>query len=54
MPHTNTAKIYLDGILDLGTAHLLAPYDEPPDPNYPSGFEYFDQEIMDAYAIALD
>ena len=52
--HTNTAKIYLDGILDLGTAHLLAPYDEPPDPNFPSGFEYFDQQTLDAYAIALD
>ena len=52
--HTNTAKIYLDGILDLGTAHLLAPYDEPPDPNFPSGFAYFDQQTLDAYAIAVD
>jgi predicted amidohydrolase YtcJ len=37
----DTAKVYVDGILDLGTALLLGPYDVPLDDKYPSGFSYF-------------
>ncbi len=50
----NTVKVYLDGILDLGTAALVAPYDNPPDPAWPSGFRYFEQPALDSYAAALD
>jgi predicted amidohydrolase YtcJ len=49
----NTAKIYIDGILDLGTALLLEPYDEPIDSNYPSGFAYFKTEQLNDYVEQL-
>lgn len=50
----NTAKIYIDGILDLGTAALLEPYDEPVDPNFKSGFEYFESGQLNRYVAALN
>jgi hypothetical protein len=37
----DTVKIYLDGILSLGTATVVQPYDTPPDALSPSGFPYF-------------
>ncbi|MEZ5342921.1 MAG: amidohydrolase family protein [Acidimicrobiales bacterium] len=49
----DTAKIYIDGILDLGTALLLEPYDEPLDANYPSGFSYFQPEQLRTYVNEL-
>lgn len=49
----DTAKLYADGILDLGTASLLEPYDEPPDPELPSGFAYFEPEELADYAQEL-
>lgn len=49
----DTAKVYVDGILDLGTADLLAPYDSPPDPTYPSGFTYFTDAQLRDYTARL-
>lgn len=49
----NTAKVYVDGILDLGTASLLSPYDVPPDPRFPSGFTYFSDEQLREYTARL-
>ena len=49
----DTAKIYIDGILDLGTAALLAPYNLPIDPHYPSGFHYFTEDQLQAYVSRL-
>ncbi|XBB69269.1 amidohydrolase [Nocardioides sp. WV_118_6] len=49
----DTAKIYVDGILDLGTAQLLAPYDDPPDPRFPRGFGYFAEEQLTSYVARL-
>ena len=49
----NTVKIYIDGILDLGTAAMLAPYDDPPDPDLPNGFAYFQPEQLDDYVNRL-
>lgn len=49
----NSAKIYIDGILDLGTALLLKPYDDPVDPNYPSGFAYFKPDQLNDYVEQL-
>lgn len=49
----NTAKIYVDGILDLGTAAMLAPYDTPPDPKYPNGLFYFQPDQLRSSASAL-
>lgn len=49
----NTAKIYIDGILDLGTALLLQPYNDPIDINYPSGFAYFEKEQLNEYVYEL-
>lgn len=49
----DTAKIYIDGILDLGTASLIEPYDQPLDPSYPTGFSYFTQEQLDVYVNRL-
>ncbi len=49
----NTAKIYVDGILDLGTAALLEPYDRPVDVKYPKGFFYFEQARLNRYARDL-
>lgn len=49
----DTAKIYIDGILDLGTAALLEPYDVPIDPLYPSGFSYFAPEQLQTYVSEL-
>jgi len=49
----DTAKIYVDGILDLGTASLLDPYDEPLDPLYPSGFSYFGAGQLRTYVSEL-
>ena len=56
-PHSllryNTVKIYIDGILDLGTAALLKPYELPPDKAYPSGFYYFKRAQLETYVSAL-
>ncbi len=49
----DTAKIYIDGILDLGTASLLEPYDVPLDPLYPSGFNYFRSDQLQTYVSEL-
>lgn len=49
----NTVKIYIDGILSLGTARVLAPYAPPIDPAYPNGFAYFDAPRLHAYVAAL-
>ncbi|OED39654.1 hypothetical protein AB833_14765 [Chromatiales bacterium (ex Bugula neritina AB1)] len=49
----DTAKIYLDGILDLGTAAMISPYHLPVDENYPSGFNYFQTEKLHQYVQAL-
>lgn len=49
----NTAKIYIDGILDLGTALMIEPYDYPIDANYPNGFRYFERETLKRYVQDL-
>ncbi len=49
----DTAKVYIDGILDLGTALLLDPYDVAIDAHYPSGFAYFTDEQLATYVAAL-
>lgn len=49
----DTAKIYIDGILDLGTALMLDPYDVPLDADYPSGFSYFTNEQLLDYVDEL-
>jgi predicted amidohydrolase YtcJ len=49
----NSAKIYIDGILDLGTALLLKPYNDPVDSNYPSGFSYFKTKQLNDYVEQL-
>jgi predicted amidohydrolase YtcJ len=49
----DTAKVYVDGILDLSTASLVDPYDVPPDPLYPSGFRYFADDQLDSYVSEL-
>ncbi len=49
----DTAKIYVDGILDLGTASMLEPYDNPPDPLLPQGFNYFTREQLLKYVNDL-
>ncbi len=52
----NQAKIYIDGILDFGTSALLDPYLEkasPPSPS-PSGFVYFEQDVLQEYVRVLD
>lgn len=42
----NTIKVYLDGILDLGTALLVEPYAAAPNASYPRGFAYFEQDAL--------
>ncbi|MEM1246005.1 MAG: amidohydrolase family protein [Acidobacteriota bacterium] len=49
----DTIKIYVDGILDLGTAALLEPYTVPPDERFSNGFRYFEHEQLKAYVSAL-
>ncbi len=49
----NAAKIYVDGILDLGTAWLIEPYDDPVNDEYPSGFAYFEPDQLDRYVAEL-
>ena len=49
----DTAKIYVDGILDLGTASLVEPYDSPVDPLLPSGFSYFRPDQLRRYVSEL-
>ncbi|MGH1491822.1 MAG: amidohydrolase [Acidimicrobiales bacterium] len=49
----DTAKVYIDGILDLGTASLIEPYDRPIDDNYPSGFNYFTSDQLTTYVNEL-
>ena len=49
----NTVKIYVDGILDLGTAAMLAPYDNPPDPTRPNGFFYFQRDQLNDFVNRL-
>jgi len=53
MVRFDTAKVYIDGILDLGTASLTEPYDVPLDPTYPRGFNYFTQDQLGAYINGL-
>lgn len=49
-------KIYIDGILSLGTGALYAPYTKSPDIviGYPSGFEYFEADQLTTVATRLD
>ncbi|MFT6396122.1 MAG: putative amidohydrolase YtcJ [Bradymonadia bacterium] len=47
-----TAKIYADGILDLGSALLVDPYDSAPGP-YERGFPYFQTDALNQYVNAL-
>lgn len=49
----DTAKVYVDGILDLGTASLIDPYQVPVDANYPNGFNYFTAEQLVTYVDEL-
>ncbi|KAI0559220.1 Amidohydrolase [Gracilaria domingensis] len=49
----NTAKIYVDGILDLGTALLLQEYDYPLNEMYPKGFPYFRDSVLKNYVQEL-
>jgi predicted amidohydrolase YtcJ len=49
----DTVKIYVDGILDLGTAAMLDPYVDPPDPEYPNGFFYFGAAELQRYVTEL-
>ena len=49
----DTAKIYVDGILDLGTAAMIEPYDVPIDSRFPSGFFYFDPSQLQTYVSEL-
>jgi predicted amidohydrolase YtcJ len=49
----DTVKIYIDGILDLGTASMVDPYDKPVDPKYPNGFRYFTTEELQQYMNEL-
>ncbi len=49
----DTAKVYVDGILDLGTAWMLDPYDVPIDGNFPSGFTYFTADQLISYVAEL-
>jgi predicted amidohydrolase YtcJ len=49
----DTVKIYIDGILDLGTAAMIEPYDKPIDPTYPNGFRYFKTEELQQYVNEL-
>lgn len=49
----DTAKVYVDGILDLGTAWLVDPYDVAIDDNYPSGFTYFRGDQLRTYVNEL-
>ncbi len=50
---SDTAKIYIDGILDLGTAALLQPYDLPLDSHYRRGFNYFADNQLHEYVDRL-
>lgn len=49
----DTAKVYVDGILDLGTASMVDPYDAPLDANHPNGFTYFTDEQLRRYVAEL-
>ncbi|MBL4697317.1 MAG: amidohydrolase [Phycisphaerales bacterium] len=49
----NTAKMYTDGIFDYGTAAMIAPYNTAPNPDWPSGFPYFEQATLEALSVAL-
>jgi len=49
----NTVKIYIDGILDLGTAAMIEPYDVAPDDGYPNGFFYFQTDQLQTYVSEL-
>ncbi len=49
----DTAKIYIDGILDLGTAALLQRYDLPLDASYRRGFNYFAANQLHEYVDRL-
>ncbi len=49
----NTIKIYMDGILSLGTATLLEPYDDSPQPDLPTGFPYFEAAALERYTRAF-
>ncbi len=49
----DTAKIYIDGIIDLGTASLIEPYDYAIEPDYPRGFNYFEPDQLAMYVNEL-
>ena len=49
----DTVKIYMDGILSLGTALLVDPYVDPVDPEQPKGFAYFEADALERDARAL-
>lgn len=49
-----TVKIYVDGVLSLGSALLLDGYAKPaPNEEYPKGFAYFEDEVLEAYCREL-
>ncbi len=48
-----TAKVYVDGILDLQTAAVTDGYRDPIDPDRPGGFEYFRPDQLQTYAQEL-
>ncbi len=52
----NQAKVYVDGILDLGTSALLKPYLKAPSPPSPDplGFEYFRPGELHDYVRQLE
>lgn len=49
----DTVKIYVDGILDLGTAALIEPYDVAVDPAFPNGAPYFATTDLQLWAQEL-
>ena len=56
----NNVKIYIDGILSLGTSSLKSPYSQSvvgelaSEPSYDNGFQYFKSADLKAYANAFD
>ncbi|MFF8409053.1 amidohydrolase family protein [Streptomyces omiyaensis] len=53
LPRFGTARIYVDGILDLGTAWMLEPYDAPVDPEHPFGSPCFERDEFRACVSGL-
>ena len=52
----NTVKIYVDGILSLGTSALIRDYTSTVVEalEYPKGFEYFESSVLNHYATEFD